>query len=132
MISEVADTAVVVSELTRGADSWVEWMEEEEKEQESKRSSKEERWLWHRLDECDKEQARVEKLNNWKKGQKIARARQRMGGSRNQPGIMESVDKRVAQTSSSSCEVVAKGGPCHHIGGGAPPQQINTRARDQA
>ena len=132
MISEVADTAVVVSELTRGADSWVEWMEEEEKEQESKRSSKEERWLWHRLGECDKEQARVEKLNNWKKGQKIARARQRMGGSRNQPGIMESVDKRVAQTSSSSCEVVAKGGPCHHIGGGAPPQQINTRARDQA
>jgi hypothetical protein len=61
MISEVTDTAVVVSELTRGAESWV---KEEEKEQESKRSSKEERWLWHRLDECDKEQAKVEKLNN--------------------------------------------------------------------
>ena len=24
----------------------------------------------------------------------------------------------------------AKGGPCHHFGGGAPPKQINTRARD--
>ena len=24
----------------------------------------------------------------------------------------------------------AKGGPCHHIGGGAPQKQINTRARD--
>ena len=27
MISEVADTAVVVSELTRGAETWLEWLE---------------------------------------------------------------------------------------------------------
>ena len=96
----------------------MEWIEAEEKEQESKRSSKEERWLWHRLHECDREQAKVEKLNNWKKGQKIARARKRMGVSSNQPSIKESVAKRAASTSSPSSEVVATGGPCHQIGGG--------------
>ena len=131
MMTEVADTAVAISELTSGVETWVEWVEEEkEKEQESKRSSKEERWLWHRLDECDREQAKVEKLNNWKKGLKIARARKMMGVSSNQPSIKESVAKKSASLSSPS-ELVATGGPCHQIGGGAPPQQINTRARGQ-
>ena len=31
----VADTAVELAELTRGAESWVEWMEVEERERES-------------------------------------------------------------------------------------------------
>ena len=120
LVTEAADTAVMVCELIRGTESWVEWVEEEEKEQESKRSCKEERWLWHRLDECDKEQAKIEKLNNWKKGQKIARARKKMGQSSNQPGIKECVAKRAATVSSPVSEAVATGGPCHQIGGGRP------------
>ena len=95
-------------------------MEEEEKEQESKRSCKEERWLWHRLDECDKEQGKIEKLNNWKKGQKIARARKKMGQSSNQPGIKECVAKRAATVSSPVSEVVATGGHVTILVGGAP------------
>ena len=92
MLTEAADTAVAISELTRGADTWVEWVEEEEEEEQaSRRSNKEERWLWARLDECDREQAKVEKLNNWKKGKKIAKARKKMGVSSSQPSIQESV-----------------------------------------
>ena len=128
MLTEAADTAVSISELTRGADTWVEWVEEEEEEQASRRSDKEERWLWARLDECDREQAKVEKLNNWKKGKKIAKARKKMGVSSSQPSIQESVARRAASLSTPST-LVATGGPCHHNGGGAPPQQINTRAR---
>ena len=110
----------MVSELTRGTEPWVEWVEEEEKDQESKRSIKEERWLWHRLDECDKEQAKIEKLNNWKKGQKIAKARKKMGQSSNQPGIKECVAKRAATISSPVSEVVAKGAHVTKLVGGRP------------
>jgi hypothetical protein len=59
MMAEVTDTAVALSELTSGVKTWVECVEKEEKEQESKRSSNEERWLWQRLDEFDREQAKV-------------------------------------------------------------------------
>ena len=47
MVLEVASLAVAVAELTKGAESWAEWVEEEE--QVSKRTRKEEEWLWRRL-----------------------------------------------------------------------------------
>jgi hypothetical protein len=48
--------------------SWTELVEEEKGEQESSnvkcRSRKEEVYLWRRLDECDRDQAKKEKLEN--------------------------------------------------------------------
>ena len=47
MVLEVASLAVTIAELTKGVDTWAEWVEEEE--QVSRRSKKEEQWLWKRL-----------------------------------------------------------------------------------
>ena len=101
MVTELTNSAMDLAELTAGVD-WSEWCDQEE--QESKRSKKEELWLWKRLDECDRIEAKKEKVNTWKKSQKIEKARQRMGAGKSQPGIMSSFLKRAGNTARQSNE----------------------------
>ena len=93
MVIEVASMAVSLAELTKGADTWAEWVDEEE--QVSKRSKKEEQWLWKRLEESDREQAKAEKISKWKKTAKVEKARKKMGASSSQPSIREGWTKRA-------------------------------------
>ena len=100
MVLEVASLAVTIAELTKGVDTWAEWVEEEE--QVSRRSKKEEQWLWRRLEESDREQAKAEKISNWKKTAKVDKARKKMGAKSSQPSIRESWTKRAGPDRSSS------------------------------
>ena len=109
MILEVASLAVTVSELTKGAESWAEWVEEEE--QVSRRSRKEEEWLWKRLEESDREQAKTEKINNWKKAAKVEKARKRMGAKSSQPSIKNGWTKRAGQNKSLESSAVDESRP---------------------
>ena len=99
MVLEVASLAVTVAELTKGAESWAEWVEEEE--QVSKRTRKEEEWLWRRLEESDREQAKAEKLKNWKRAAKVEKARKKMGAKSSQPSILSGWTKRAGPGKSS-------------------------------
>ena len=94
-MKSLADRAVDLAEWVREASSWEEWEEVKEKEQESQRSVQEERWLWRRLEESDREQAKAERYNNLKKSRTIAKAREKMKVGKEQPGIMDKL-RRVA------------------------------------
>ena len=61
LVKELAKSALDLAEWVKEASSREEWKEEKEKEQESKRSVQEERWLWKRLEESDREQAKEER-----------------------------------------------------------------------
>ena len=123
----------------------------------SRRSEEEEKYLWSMLKDIDKEVAREEKRAKAKKSREIAKARKRMGVGKEQPSITDRFKAKtgvtelgkptslvpspknneelsVAQLSVNDVsrngqkEVTNSGGPCHLYGGGAPHQQINTRA----
>ena len=104
MVLEVASMAVTVAELTKGAESWAEWVEEEE--QVSKRTRKEEEWLWRCLEESDREQAKAEKLKNWKRAAKVEKARKKMGAKSSQPSIVSGWVKRAGHGKSSEDRAV--------------------------
>ena len=76
-MKSLAVRAVDLAEWVREASSWEEWEEVKEKEQESQRSVQEERWLWRRLEESDREQAKAERYNNPKKAEKMLRQERR-------------------------------------------------------
>ena len=125
LVRECTHRAVELVNLTEGADQWEEWDSSsspncqqdgtEDPPQQPIRTRKEERYLWGMLAELDRELSRQENKEQAKKLRMIAIARKKMGVDKNQPSIFEKLT----------------GGPCHQYGGGAPPQQINTRARDQ-
>ena len=93
IVKEVANTAATLAELAEGVAEWEEWQEEEE-HQVSKRSEKEERYLWQRLNEIDKELAREEKRLKAKKARAVANARKKMGVGKEQPSILDSIRGR--------------------------------------
>ena len=72
IIKGLTDSAVDRAEGVREAISWEEWKEDKEKEQESTISVQEEKWLWKRLEESDREQVKEERDINLKKNRKIA------------------------------------------------------------
>ena len=100
--------AVDMTECVKDASSWCEWEDtevtERKEEQESKRIVQEERWLWKRLEESDRKQAKEERYNNLKKSRKIAKAREKMKVGKEQPGIMDKLRRAV---------------PVSHVQGGA-------------
>ena len=56
ILKECSNKAVDQSELLRGAKAWEEWQDEGSTAGSRSRSKKEEKYLWARLDELDKEQ----------------------------------------------------------------------------
>ena len=71
--------------------SWEEWEDEEECKPE--RSSKQEEWLWKRLEESDRQQAKEAKYKEIKKSRKVAKSREKMKVGSNQPSIKEQMVK---------------------------------------
>ena len=109
-----ATRAVELVDLTEGSEQWEEWESSqtpiplddgtEDPAQQSRRSRKEERYLWGILAELDRELSRQEAKEQAKKSRIIAKARKKMGVGKNQPSIFEKLT----------------GGPCHQYGVGAP------------
>ena len=90
VVESLVNGAVDIGEWSKDASSWDEWEPEEQK---SRRSRKEEMWLWKQLDECDSRQAKLEKWQAIKKSRKVARARVKMKVGKEQPGIMDKLVK---------------------------------------
>ena len=142
------------AEQMEGVDKWEEWEPLANHEPGTEdplcnpiRSEKEEKYLWAVLKELDRETHRQEKREQARKLRVIAKARKKMGVGKSQLGIKEMFHNKqssmeakqvivsqsrlssVQQPSLASFSMQTMGGPCHHYGGGAPPEQINTRAR---
>jgi hypothetical protein len=108
IVRSLADKAVDRTEWVKDASSWGEWEDTEVTErkevQESKRTVQKERWLWKRLEESDRKQAKEERYNNLKKNRKFAKAREKIKVGKDQPGIMDKLRRAV---------------PVSHVQGGA-------------
>ena len=59
ILKECSHMAVDQAELLRGAEAWEEWQEEGSTAVSMSMSKKEEKYLWARLDELDKEQHKI-------------------------------------------------------------------------
>ena len=97
LVREIANTAASLACLMEGVANWEEW-NGEECVKVSKRSEREERYLWQRLKEIDSELAREGKRVIKKKEKVVATARRKMGVSVKQPSILESL--RVVKNNS--------------------------------
>ena len=98
LVREVANTAATLACLMEGVANWEEW-KGKECDKVSKRSEKEEKYLWQRLREVDIEMAREEKRSMIKKAKVVATARRKMGVGRGQPSILESLRVVSVKTS---------------------------------
>ena len=74
ILKECSHMAVDQAELIRGAEAWEEWQEEGSTAVGRSMSRKEEKYLWARLDELDKEQHKVNQKLQAKKLRAIASA----------------------------------------------------------
>ena len=95
MVEEMVKRAAELAEWTKEMGTWEEWEEEEERKPE--RSRKHEEWLWKRLEECDKQQAKEELYKELKKSRKVAKSRVKMKVGKNQPSIKEQMARTPAK-----------------------------------
>ena len=89
ILKECSHMAVDQAELLRGAEAWEEWQEEDSTAVGRSMSKKEEKCLWARLDELDKEQHKNNQKLQAKKLRAVASARQKMGAGKNQPSMQQ-------------------------------------------
>ena len=95
VLKEVANSAVDISDYSKVAVGWEEWTEDDERGQLSKRSEREGKFLWRKLDEADKiQEERREKV---KKIKKIQKAGERIGAGKSQPSILDKLRRGVCE-----------------------------------
>ena len=130
-VLELADKAVEWAGYSEGVAEWEEWEETEDTSRRVGRKREEEKRLWKILDMLDKEEAKNNKMKAQKAAKKVSLARAKMKADSKQPSISEMfapgrTPKPTFSKQPGGSE--ENGGPCHLNGGGAPHQQINTRA----
>ena len=96
ILEEMVRRAAEVAEWSKEMGTWEEWEEEEESKPKPERSRKHEEWLWKRLEECDRQQAKEEKYAELKKSRKVAKSRTKMKVGSNQPSIKEQMARKSA------------------------------------
>ena len=116
ILKECSHRAVEWSELVGGLETWEDWNELDgvEDPQKYTRTEKEEKYLWARLEELDKEMHKSELRQQAKKQRVITKARKKMGAGKRQPSIHQMIEKMSGKPASQMPAKPTIQKPIHH------------------